>query len=374
MADHPFIPVNEPLLEGNELKYATEAIQTGWISSEGPFVKDFEQKFADRCDRKHGISVANGSAALEIAVKAAGINEGDEVIMPAFTIISCAAAVVKAGGVPVLVDSVPDSWNMDVSQVESKITPKTKAIMPVHIYGLPTDMAPLMDIAQKHKLTVIEDAAEAHGQSYKGKPCGSFGQMSVFSFYPNKHVTTGEGGMMVTDDEELAEKCRSLRNLCFQPRKRFVHEELGWNYRFSNLQAAIGLAQLEQLDSFIQKKKRMGAYYTEALQNVPGIELPMTKTTYAQNHYWVFGIVLKEEIPFDAQEAMQRLKAEAIGTRPFFYPMHLQPVFRRMGLFQDESYPESERLAGRGFYIPSGLKLNEAQMERVVKVLKSLIT
>jgi perosamine synthetase len=258
---------------------------------------------------------------------------------------------------------------MDISQVEAKITPRTKAIMAVHIYGLPVDMDPLMDLAKHYRLSVIEDAAEMHGQNYKGRPCGCFGDISTFSFYPNKHITTGEGGMIVTDDEALAARCRSLRNLCFQPEKRFVHEELGWNFRMTNLQAAVGLAQLERLDEFVARKRRMGRRYTELLSGIPGLELPLAETDYAENIYWVYGLVLKDEVPFDAAEAMRRLQGLGIGTRPFFWPMHEQPVFRRMGLFAGEVYPVSERLARRGFYIPSGLALTDSQIERVAEAL-----
>jgi perosamine synthetase len=259
------IPVNEPLLNGNEKKYLNQCIDTGWISSEGPFVEQLEQKFAARVGRKYGIAVSNGSVALDAAVAALEIGKGDEVILPTFTIISCAAAIVRAGAIPVVVDCDRNTWNMDVSQIEAKITSRTKAIMVVHIYGLPVDMEPVLALADKYGLYVIEDAAEVHGQTYKGIPCGSFGNISTFSFYPNKHITTGEGGMLLTDDEQLAQRCRSLRNLCFQPQKRFVHEELGWNMRMSNLQAAIGVAQLERLDEFIARKRRMGQVYTELL-------------------------------------------------------------------------------------------------------------
>jgi len=267
-----FIPVNEPLLDGNEKKYLLECIESGWISSEGPFVKEFEQKFAGRIGRKHAIAVTNGTAALDTAVEALGIGPADEVILPTFTIISCIIQIVRSGATPVLVDSDPLTWNMNVTQIESKITPRTKAIMVVHIYGLPVDMDPVLDIAKRHGLKIIEDAAEMHGQTYRGKPCGSFGDISTFSFYPNKHITTGEGGMIVTDDDVLAETCRSLRNLCFQPQKRFVHERLGWNLRMTNLQAALGLAQLERLDEFVARKRAMGERYTELLKSINGLE------------------------------------------------------------------------------------------------------
>ena len=367
-----FIPVNQPLLNGKEKQYLNECIDTGWISSEGPFVKKFEAAFAERVARKYGIAVCNGSMALNVAIVALGIGKGDEVLLPTFTIISCGAAIVRAGGVPVVVDCDRHTWNMDVQQIEEKITPKTKAIMVVHIYGLPVDMTPVLELASKYELKIIEDAAEMHGQTYKDRPCGSFGDISTFSFYPNKHVTTGEGGMIVTDDDNLAERCRSLRNLCFQPQKRFIHEELGWNLRFTNLQAAVGLAQLERLEEFVYKKRRMGMRYTEQLADIPELELPLVRTEYAENIYWVYGVVLRDDVSFDAADAMQQLRQHGIGTRPFFWCMHEQPVFQKMGLFSGESYPVGECLARRGFYLPSGLALTDEELERVFQAVKAL--
>lgn len=367
------ILVNEPLLDGNEKKYLNECIDTGWISSEGPFVKQFEEQFAARMGRKYGIAVSNGSVAIDAAVIALGIGPGDEVILPTFTIISCAAAIVRAGAVPVVVDCDPSTWNIDINQIEDKITPRTKAIMVVHIYGLPVDMEPVLALADRYGLQIIEDAAEMHGQTYKDRPCGSFGAISTFSFYPNKHITTGEGGMLLTDDEHLAQRCRSLRNLCFQPHSRFVHEELGWNFRMTNLQAAMGVAQLERLDEFVARKRRMGQFYTELLSDIPSLQLPVLQTDYATNIYWVYGIVLKDDVPFDAKEAMRRLEQYKIGTRPFFWSMHEQPIFRKMGLFDKASCPVAERIARRGFYIPSGLALTFEQMEQVVRTLKEVM-
>jgi perosamine synthetase len=367
------IPVNTPLLDGNEKKYLLECIESGWISSEGPFVRRFEESFAERVCRHHGIAVSNGTAALDAAVEALAIGPGDEVILPAFTIISCIGQIIRAGATPVLVDSDPVTWNMDVRQVEAKITPRTRAIMAVHIYGLPVDMDPLLEIAARHGLAVIEDAAQMHGQTYKGRPCGSFGDLSTFSFYPNKHVTTGEGGMVLANDDKLAEDCRSLRNLCFQPHKRFVHERLGWNLRMTNLQAALGLAQLERLDEFLARKRRMGARYDAAFSALPALQLPLTKTGYACNAYWVYGLVLGEERNMDAEEAMRQLAARGIGTRPFFCPMHWQPVLQRKGLFEGESYPIAERLYTRGFYIPSGLGLADAKQDRVCEVVAEVL-
>ena len=373
MSEIDFIPVNEPLLNGNELRYLEECIRSGWISSEGPFVARFEQEMAARVDRRHGIAVTNGTAALEAAVVALGLGRGDEVIMPTFTIISCASAVVRAGATPVLVDSCSQTWNMDVDKIEARITPRTKAILVVHIYGLPTDMAPVLALAKKHGLKIIEDAAEVHGQTYNGRQCGSFGALSIFSFYPNKHVTSGEGGMIVTNDDALAERCRDLRNLCFLKQRRFVHEELGWNLRMTNLQAAIGVAQLERLDEFVERKRSMGALYHELLSGTDGIELQQLDTGYSQNIFWVFGIVLKDHVPMDAQEAMKRLARIGVGTRPFFWPMHQQPVFQKMGLFEGEHHPVAERIANRGFYLPSGMALTEAQIHRSAAALKEIL-
>jgi perosamine synthetase len=372
MSISELIPVNQVLLDGNEKKYLNQCIESGWISSEGPFVRQFEEQFAARLGRKHGIAVTNGSVALDAAVSALGLGPGDEVIMPTFTIISCAAAVLRAGAVPVLVDSDPSTWNMQAPQVRARLTPRTKAILLVHIFGLPVDVDPMLSLAAEHGIAILEDAAEMHGQTYKGRPCGGFGEISTFSFYPNKHVTTGEGGMILTDDDRLAEKCRSLRNLCFQSKKRFVHEDLGWNFRMSNLQAALGVAQLERLDEFVVRKRRMGELYTRLLAGVPGLQLPLAKVDYAENIYWVYGLVLEDQVSFDAEEAMRRLRALGVDTRPFFWPMHEQPVLRRRGLFAGESYPVAERLARRGFYLPSGMGISEAQIKRVAESVRSV--
>lgn len=362
------IPVNTPLLSGNELKYLTECIETGWISSEGPFIKQFEEKFALYIGRKEGIAVANGSGALDIAVQALKIGSGDEVIMPTFTIISPAQSVVRAGAKPVLIDSDPVTWNMHVTQIEEKITSKTKAILVVHIYGLPVDMDPIIELCKKHHLLLIEDAAEMHGQTYNGKKCGSFGDISTFSFYPNKHITTGEGGMIMVDDPELAERCRKLRNLAFEPiGRRFIHSELGWNYRMTNMQAALGLAQLEKIEDHIIKKRQIGKAYQAGLKDLKNFQLPMEKTEYAKNIYWVFGLVA------DSEELCERtvnlLNSAGIGTRPFFWCMHEQPVFKNMGLFGGEKYPVAEKLARNGFYLPSGLGLSPQDIKHVIKKL-----
>jgi len=362
------ISVNTPLLNGDEEKYLLECIRTGWISSEGPFIKEFEKKFSKYIGRKFGIAVSNGSGALDIAVQALKIGPDDEVIMPTFTIISPAQSVVRAGAKPVLIDSDPITLNMDISQIESKITSKTKAIMVVHIYGLPVDMDAVLKLCKKYKLYLIEDAAEMHGQTYKGKMCGSFGDISIFSFYPNKHITTGEGGMVMVDDFKLAERCQKLCNLAFEPEgRRFVHNEMGWNYRMTNMQAALGIAQLEKIEEHIIKKREMGDAYQKGLAGIHGFQLPLVKTEYAENIYWVFSLVA------DTQELCEntvvKLNAVGIGTRPFFWCMHEQPVFKNVGLFIGEKYPVAEKLARNGFYIPSGLGLTLGEVNQVVNIL-----
>jgi perosamine synthetase len=368
-----FIPVNQPLLDGKEKEYMARCIETGWISSEGPAVQEFETRMAARVDRRHGIAVSNGSTALDLAVKALNLPKGSEVIMPDFTIISCAAAIVRADLKPVLVDADARTWNMDVSQLASKISDKTRAIMVVHIYGLPTDMDPVLDLAKRHDLRIIEDAAEMHGQTYRGLPCGSFGDVSVFSFYPNKHITTGEGGMVMTNDDRIAEYCRLLRNLSHSPKRRFVHEELGFNYRLTNLQAALGIAQLERLDATVAKKREMGRVYNEAFEGIPELEIPPARADYAENIYWVFGMVLTDSVEMDAEEIMSRLGKLHIGTRPFFWGMHEQPVFQKMGWYRNERYPVTERIARRGFYVPSGLGLTVEQQDRVITGVKQVL-
>jgi perosamine synthetase len=365
------IPVNTPLLDGNEKKYLIECIDTGWISSEGPFVSRLEEGMCRLTGRKFGIAVCNGSVALEIAVHALRIGPGDEVIMPTLTIISCAAAVVRAGATPVFVDADPDTWNMRPDLVEKAVSPRTRAIMVVHIYGLPVDMEPILHTAEKYGLSIIEDAAEVHGQTYNDRPCGSFGDLSTFSFYPNKHVTTGEGGMILSDDPELADLCRSLRNLCFQKR-RFVHTELGWNARMSNLQAAVGVAQLERLSDFLTRKREIGKLYMKLLNGLSRVQLPLQHTAYADNVYWVFGMVLGRDIKASAEDVMRLLAQREIGTRPFFFPMHRQPVF--VGKYDSGlDCPVAENLGERGFYLPSGLALTDEEIVHVAEAVREII-
>lgn len=367
-----FVPVNTPLIGLQEKKYLAECIDSGWISSEGPFVSRFEAGFSAYVDRSHGIAVSSGSAALDVAVQAIGIGKGDEVIMPTFTIISPALSILRAGATPVLTDSHPKTWNMDVDQIESKITKQTKAILIVHIYGLPVDVDPVLDLCKKHGLLLIEDAAEMHGQTYRDKKCGSFGNISVFSFYPNKNITSGEGGMIVTDDKDIADRCRRLRNLAFEPKgPRFIHYELGWNYRMTNMQAAIGVAQLEKIADHLAIKRQTGGRYNRELSDTKGFSFPITHTDYAENIYCMYGVVADDATL--AQQTVSRLKNEGVDTRPFFWCMHEQPVFKEMGLFKGEKYPYAERLARTGFYLPCGLGITDDQLSYVVNKFKQVV-
>ncbi len=366
------IPVNEPLFSNREKELLGECIDTGWVSSEGPFVRKFEKMFASYAGVEHGIAVCNGTAALDVAMNAINLKPGEEVIMPAFTIISCAIAVVTHGGIPVLADVEPDTWCMDASQVEARITPRTRAIMPVHMYGHPADMDPVMALAEKYNLYVIEDAAEAHGAEYKGKKCGSIGHISAFSFYANKIITTGEGGMVLTGSSIMAERARSYRNLCFGPDRQFNHPELGRNYRMTNLQAAVGVAQMERIDEFIGIKRRNAALYTELLSNIQGIQLPVERP-WAKNVYWMYGIVIDKDTGIDAKSMANELKTRDVGTRPFFTGMHKQPALQNMGLFKGERYPVSEEIARQGLYLPSGLTLTETQIEKVCTAIKEIM-
>jgi perosamine synthetase len=358
------IPVNEPLLTESDCAAVMDALRSGWISGAGPHIDAFEARWAAYCGRKHGIAVANGSVALQVAVSLLELAPGDEVILPTFTIISCALPILMADAKPVLVDSDPQTWTMDVGQVEARITPRTRAIMAVHIYGHPADMDPLIEIAQRHGLQVVEDAAEAHGAECRGRRSGSFGSSSCFSFYANKLVTTGEGGMLLVDDDRMAERARSLRNLGFQPQRRFLHAELGFNFRLANIQAALGLAQIERMDDIVARKRRIGQAYTERLSEMPGIELQVQQP-WAKSVYWMYGLVLRAETGLDAGEFARRLEQRGIETRPFFVGMHEQPVLLGRGLFEGETYPVAERLARQGLYLPSGLGLDPAQIDQV---------
>jgi perosamine synthetase len=371
------IPVNEPRLGAAELQYVIECVESGWVSSAGKYITQFEESWAAYCGRRHGIAVANGTVALQLAVATLGLQPGDEVIMPSFTIISCALAVVYAGAKPVLVDADPQTWCMDVAQIESRIGPRTRAIMPVHIYGHPVDMGPVLALADRYQLAIVEDAAEAHGAEYLTaagwRRCGSFGDLSCFSFYANKLITTGEGGMVVTDDDALAEKARSLRNLCFLPSRRFHHEELGFNFRLTNLQAAIGVAQLRRMAEIVARKREIAATYLEQLAGLDGLQLPVEEE-WARSVYWMVGAVLSEDLGIDAAELGQRLQTLDVETRPFFCGLHSQPALQRLPLFDGEAFPVTDRLARNGIYFPSGLALTDTQLDQVCNAIRRVLS
>ena len=375
------IPVNEPQLEEEDLQALQDTFRTGWISSAGKYVDEFECSWAAYCGVRHGIAVSNGSTALQVAVEAAGIGHGDEVIMPAFTIISCASAVIRAGGIPVLVDGDPEDWCMDVAQIASRITPRTKAIMVVHTYGHPVDMDPVMQLARRNHLLVIEDAAEVHGARYLSgrnspvqnwKICGGIGDIATFSFFANKLITTGEGGMVVTNDNAIATRCRSLRNLCFRSDRRFLHTELGHQFRLTNMQAAVGVGQVRRIERIVERKRWAASQYRQRLERLPELQLPIERS-WARSVYWVYGIVLADHVPFEAVDFAQRLKERGVETRPFFLGMHEQPVFHDMGLFKGERHPVCERIARRGLYVPSGLALTIEQIEFVAQAVKQAV-
>ncbi len=366
------IPVSEPLIGEREEALVLDCLRSGWISSEGKYIKEFEKKCARYCSMNAGISVSAGTAALQVAVACLPIEKGDEIIMPAFTIISCATAIIEAGAKPVLVDCNLDTWTMNTEEIEAKITKKTKAIMVVHIYGHPVDMQPIAELAEKYNLYVVEDAAEAHGAEYKKEKCGGLSDISILSFYANKLVTTGEGGMILTSNSKFEERARSLINLCFKPEKRFYHTEIGHNYRMSNIQAAIGLAQLEKLDIFVNRKREMAELYNNQLSELP-IQLP-TEKKWAKNIYWMYGIVLNKECDLTRNDFMEALNKKGIESRPFFIGMHEQPVFKNMGLFIGENYPVCEYISKKGLYLPSGQAITNSQIQYICDAMHEIFS
>ena len=366
------IPVNEPLFGAREVELVDDCVRTGWVSSAGRYLDEFETRWAEYCGMGHGIAVSSGTAALDIAVSCLRLQSGDEVIMPSFTIVSCAQAVTKHGGRPVLVDCDPETWCLDVGQVASKITHRTRAVMPVHMYGHPADMDSLQVLCDEAGIVVIEDAAEAHGAEYKGRRCGGLGDIACFSFYANKIITTGEGGMVLTDSDEYAAHARAYRNLCFGGDRRFLHETLGENYRMTNMQAALGVAQLDRVDAIVKRKRAMAAAYSNGLASCGAIQLP-TERDWATSVYWMFGIVVDERV-CSARELAAALLGRGVQTRPFFLGMHEQPAFHKMGLFEGERHPVTERLARQGLYLPSGVALTESQVDEVVTAVLECVT
>ena len=371
-----FIPVSKPLITKVDTDSVHRILKKGWISSEGPEVKKFEENFSKLINRKFSISVSNGTAALEIAIKALDIKKNDEVIIPNFTIISNALAVIRQNAKPVLVDCDLQTWNMKISDIEKKITKKTKAIIATHIYNFPLDMEKIVKICKKNKIFLIEDAAEVIGQKYKKKMCGSFGDISTFSFYANKQITTGEGGMMSTNNKKISSKCKSLRNLCFGNKNRFNHEDIGWNYRLSNIQATLGLSQLKRIKKIVKRKEQIGGQYYANLNKNSNLQILKPNCSFAKNIYWVVGIVIKHNtLKINAKTLAKRLLKLGIQTRPFFWPMNKQKALLDLGLFKNQKYPNSEFLSKYGLYLPASLDITNKEInficDSVNQILKS---
>ena len=363
------IPVCIPFIDKKELEYVIDCVKTNWISSKGKYVKEFEERFARYCGCKYGISTTSGTTALHLALVSIGVGKGDEVIVPAFTMISTVLAIVYTGAKPVLVDAEPETWNIDVTKIEEKITDRTKVIMPVHIYGHPCDMDQIMKIAKKYDLYVVEDAAEAHGAEYKGRKAGGIGHIGCFSFYANKIITTGEGGMVVTNNKKIAENAKLLKDLAFSKERRFLHTDLGFNYRMTNIQAAIGLAQFERIDELVERRRRNAHLYNNLLKDVEGITLPVEKE-WVKNVYWMYSILIEDSFGISRDELMKKLEREGIETRTFFIPMHEQPVFQNMGFFKGEGYPVAEKISKKGLYLPSSSGIKEEEIKHICDVIQ----
>jgi perosamine synthetase len=367
------------LLAGREREYVAESLAHGWLSSTSPFVPRFERAWADQCDRRHGIAVSSGTAALHIAIDALGLAPGDEVILPSFTIISCALAIVRAGAVPVPVDCDAETFCIDPALAAGAVTRRTRAIMPVHMYGHPADMDPLLDLADAHGIAVVEDAAQGHGAEYESRradrpgwrPCGAMGTVSTFSFYANKLVTTGEGGMVLTDSDAIADRCRALRDLAHGD-ERFRHVALGHAARMSGVQAAIGLAQVDRVSATLERKRAIAQRYDAQFASVQGLQLPASRR-WARPSRWMYAIVLGDDVPLTAADFADALAARGVETRPFFLGIHEQPVLLDRGLFAEARLPVTERLRRRGLYLPSGPALADADVDRVVETVRAVL-
>jgi perosamine synthetase len=366
------IPVNVPQLGAREKDLLNQCIDSGWISSDGPFVSQFEDSFADFIGMKNAVAVTNGTAALEAALFAIGVKHGDEIIMPSFTIISCAIAALRFGAKPILIDIEPLTWNINTNLIEEKITKKTKAIMAVHMYGHPCNMDSILYLAKKYNLVIIEDASQVHGALFKNRKCGSIGHISTFSFYANKILTTGEGGMVLSSNNKYAERARSYRNLCFKKNRRFFHTEIGNNLRMTNIQAALGIAQLEKIHDFVEIKRKNGAIYQDYFSKVPGIKSQI-EMPWARMVYWMYAIELDEKTGLNAKKLMERLSSFGIGTRPFFVGLHAQPALRKKGWYKGEKFPVTTKSSKQGLYLPSSLNLRKKDIKFVVDHVKKIL-
>ena len=366
------IPVSQPFLDKTETEYVLSALADGAISGlYGQYLDKFEEEFSRYSDCSHGVAINSGTTALHLAVASLGIGNKDEVLVSSFTNMATFFAVLYQGATPIPIDIEPDTWNIDPALIEEKINDNTKAILVVHIYGHPVDMDPISAIAKKHGLYVIEDCAEAHGALYNGRKVGSLSDVACFSFYANKIITTGEGGMVTTNDAGIADKARSLRGLAFGADNKFMHEDIGFGYRMTNLQAAIGCAQLEKIEDIIDRKRKLAGYYSENLGDVPGLQLPVEKT-YAKNVYWMYHVVLSEDFGLPRDAVMKKLGDYGIETREAFIPYNMQEIFIRRGWVKGDECPVANRVAGNGFYIPSGPSLEEKELEYIVGKIKEI--
>jgi len=368
------IPVSRPFVTADDVDAVTRVLRDGFVSGDAPIVGEFEGAFAQAVHRRHGVAVANGSVALDLTLHALDLQEGDEVILPSFTIASCLFAVLRTKAKPVFADVDPVTWNLSIETLSPVVTPQTRALIAVHTYGLPIDLNPILNLCRDRSITIIEDAAESHTVTYNGAVCGSFGLASTFSFYANKAITCGEGGMIVTDDESLAVRLRGLRNLSFlpPPRPRFVHEEIGWNVRMSALQAALGISQLTRMGQVTDEKRRIGLRYHELLNEQLELVMQPPTTTYSENKYWVVGVLLPDSC--DALAVAAALRERGVDTRPFFYPLHRQPLLTKYSLDQQPALPISERLGSHGLYLPSFVGISDDDILHSAQQLCAVVT
>ena len=368
-----FFPVSMPNVTRKDIISVNKALKAGWISSEGPEVKKFEKNFSKYIGHKYAVAVSSGTAALEIAIKSLNLKKGDEIIIPNFTIISNALAAIKQDLKIKLIDCGKFDWNMDISQIKKNISKKTKAIIATHIYNFPLRIDLLKKICKKKKIFIIEDAAEVLGQKLNKKLCGSFGDISTFSFYANKQITTGEGGMITTNNKELYEKSSSLRNLSFGKKDRFNHDDIGWNYRMTNIQASLGISQLKRINQIVKTKHKIGLEYYKRLKSNSNLYIPGIRKKYAKNIYWVVAIlILNKELKIDAKNMMKKLKAEGIATRPFFWPMHMQKILKKYNISKNTSFPNSNYICKYGLYLPSGLNLKTSEINFICSKINKI--
>ncbi len=366
------IPVSKPFLGKEETDYVLSALADGAISGfYGQYIDKFEKEFANYCHCSYGISTTSGTTALHLAMASLDVSDEDEVLVASFTNMATFFAVLYQGAKPIPIDIEPDTWNINPALIEERITKKTKAIMVVHIYGHPCDMDPIMELAKKYKLYVIEDAAESHGAEYKGSKTGGIGDIGCFSFYANKIITTGEGGMLTTNNAEIADKARSLKSLAFGISNKYMHKYIGFNYRMTNLQAAMGCAQLKKIDGIIEKKREIASFYSENLRDIPGLQLPVEKT-YAKNVYWMYHVVLHEEFGYPREIVMSKLQEYGIETREAFVPYNMQEIFIQRGWVKGDECPVANYVAKNGFYIPSGPVLDDQELEYIVDKIRGI--